>query len=165
MAQFRIVTEIVAPIEICFDLSRDIDFHTESLDGTGERAVAGVSSGLIGPDESVTWEARHLGVRQQLTVNVTEFDRPAYFRDVMTRGAFRSFVHDHRFEERDGVTLMTDDVEFRSPFGPLGWLVDRLFMAGYLRRLLEGRCQAIRREAEERAGKSAETGAAPINEG
>ena len=81
------------------------------------------------------------------------FDRPVYFRDVMTAGAFRSFAHDHRFEERDGKTVMTDEVAFRSPLGPLGWPVDRLFMAGYLRRLLEGRCQAIKQEAESQAQK------------
>jgi ligand-binding SRPBCC domain-containing protein len=148
MAVIRIVTHIEAPIEVCFDLARDIDFHTESLGGTGERAVAGRTSGLIGPGESVTWEGRHLGVRQRLTAEVTAFDRPFYFRDVMTAGAFRSFAHDHRFEERDGRTVMTDVVEFRSPVGPAGWVYDRLFMAGYLRRLLGSRCEAIKRRAE-----------------
>jgi ligand-binding SRPBCC domain-containing protein len=148
MATFQIVTEIAAPVEVCFDVARDIDFHMRSLGDTGERAVAGRTSGLIGLGESVTWEAWHLGVRQRLTAEVTAFDRPAYFRDVMTRGAFRSFAHDHQFVARGGVTVMTDEVEFRSPLGPLGWLVDTLFMTGYLRRLLEGRCQAIKRESE-----------------
>ena len=148
MAVFQIVTTIAAPIERCFDLARDIDFHVGSLSDTGERAVAGRTTGLIGLGESVTWEARHLGVRQRLTSEVTVFDRPAYFRDVMTAGAFRSFAHDHRFEARDRETVMTDEVTFRSPLGPVGWLVDYLFMAGYLRRLLDGRCQAIKREAE-----------------
>src|SRR5436305_8542547 len=158
MATFRIVTTIDAPIEVCFDLARDIDFHTRSLEGTGERAVAGRTTGVIGPGESVTWEARHLLVRQRLTVEVTAFDRPSYFRDVMTRGAFRSFAHDHRFEAQDGRTVMTDEVEFRSPLGPLGWLVDRLFMAGYLRRLLDGRCQAIKRGAESSAPRATAAG-------
>jgi ligand-binding SRPBCC domain-containing protein len=151
----RIVTVIAAQTDRCFDLARDIDFHTRSLAGTGEKAVAGRTSGLIEQGESVTWEARHLGVRQQFTAEVTVFDRPLYFRDVMTAGAFRSFAHDHRFEERDGKTVMTDEVAFRSPLGPLGWLVDRLFMAGYLRRLLEGRCQAIKQEAESMAQRRA----------
>ena len=111
---FRLVTDIAAPIDVCFDLARDIDFHTRSLEGTGERAVAGRTTGLIGPGESVTWEARHLGIRHRLTAKVTTFDRPGYFRDVMTAGAFRSFAHDHRFEARDGRTTMTDEVEFRS---------------------------------------------------
>jgi len=148
MAQFRIVTVIAAPPALCFDLARDIDFHVRSLADTGERAVAGRTAGLIGLGESVTWEARHLGVRQRLTSEVTAFDRPTYFRDEMTAGAFRAFAHDHRFEATDGGTVMTDDVVFRSPLGPLGWLVDRLFLTGYLRRLLEGRCRAIQREAE-----------------
>jgi ligand-binding SRPBCC domain-containing protein len=159
MARFRIVTEIAAPIEMCFDLARDIDFHTRSLGDTGERAVAGRTSGLIGLGESVTWEARHLGVRQRLTAEVTVVERPTYFRDVMTRGAFRSFAHDHRFEARAGGTVMTDEVEFRSPLGPLGWLVDRLFLTGYLWRLLEGRCLAIKREAEAVAQRHAEPSA------
>lgn len=159
MARFRIETPIAAPIEVCFDLARDIDFHTRSLEGTGERAVAGRTTGLIGLGESVTWEARHLGVRQRLTAAVTVFERPTYFRDAMTAGAFRSFAHDHRFEARDGGTVMIDEVEFRSPLGPLGWLVDTLFVAGYLRRLLEGRCQAIKREAEAVAQRQAASGA------
>ena len=156
MAHFRIVKKIAAPIEVCFDLARDIDFHTRSLGHTGERAVAGRTSGLIGLGESVTWEARHLGVRQQLTSEVTAFDSPTYFRDVMTRGAFQSFAHDHRFETVGGGTVMTDEVEFRSPLGPLGALVDSVFMTGYLRQLLEGRCQAIKQEAEAVAQSHAE---------
>ena len=153
MAAFRIVTTIAAPDAVCFDLARDIDFHVRSLAETGERAVAGRTAGLIGLGESVTWEARHLGVRQRLTSAVTAFDRPAHFRDAMTAGAFRTFAHDHRFEATDGGTVMTDDIVFRSPFGPLGWLVDLLFMTGYLRRLLEGRCRAIKREAESNAAR------------
>ncbi len=154
MAQFRIVTTIAAPVEVCFDLARDIDFHVQSLADTGERAVAGRTTGLIGLGESVTWEARHLGVRQRLTSEVTAFDRPAYFRDAMTAGAFRAFTHDHRFEATYGGTVMTDEVAFRSPFGPLGRLVDALFMTRYLRLLLEGRCRAIRREAESGAART-----------
>ncbi len=148
MARFRIETIIAAPIEVCFDLARSIDFHARSLEATGERAVAGRTTGLIELGESVTWEARHLGVRQRLTSQVVAFDRPHYFRDEMTAGAFRSFGHDHRFSARDGNTVMIDDVEFRSPYGPLGWLVDRPFLAGSMRRLLVGRAWAIKREAE-----------------
>lgn len=74
MAVIRIVTTIAAPIERCFDLARDVDFHTRSLEATGERAVAGRTSGLIGLGESVTWKARHLGVRRRFTAEVTAFD-------------------------------------------------------------------------------------------
>lgn len=58
--------------------------------------MAGRTTGLIGPGESVT-EGRHLGVRQRLTAEVTAFDRPTHFRDELTAGTFRAFAHDHRF--------------------------------------------------------------------
>lgn len=156
MASFRVVTPVAAPVELCFDLSRDIDFHTSTMANTGEKAVGGRTSGLIGLGETVAWEAKHLGVRQRLTVEITAFERPTYFRDVMTKGAFKSFEHDHRFEATaDGGTVMIDEVVFRSPFGPLGRLVDFAFLSGYLRRLLTARAADIKREAERRAGGAA----------
>jgi hypothetical protein len=36
-------------------------------------------------------------------------------------------------------TLMRDTVTFRSPFGPIGALVDRFFMCAYMRRLIDER--------------------------
>lgn len=61
MPVLRIVTEIQAPPETCFDPSRSIDLHLESMIVAQERAVAGVTSGLIGSGEEVTWEARTSG--------------------------------------------------------------------------------------------------------
>lgn len=148
MASIRIVTTISANIERCFDLARCIDFHVESLAATGERAVAGRTSGLIELGESVTWEARHLGVTQRFTSQITKFDRPKYFRDEMIDGAFQTFVHDHYFQQSDRNTIMIDEIVFRSPFGLLGRTVDFLFLEGYMRRLLEGRSRAIQLEAE-----------------
>ena len=44
MPVIDISTVIAAPIERCFDLSRSIDLHLESMSHTNERAVAGVVS-------------------------------------------------------------------------------------------------------------------------
>ena len=151
MAIVKIETLIGAPIERCFDLARDIDFHVKSLGSTGERAVEGRTTGLIGLGESVTWEGHHLGMTRRFTSKITRFDRPRYFQDQMMKGAFASFVHDHRFLARGDSTLMTDVVFFRSPAGLIGALVDAVFMARYLRRLLDARARAIRDEAESRA--------------
>jgi len=148
MAIVRLETTITAPIGRCFDLARDIDFHVSSLASTGERAIAGRVTGLIGLGETVTWEARHFGATRRFTARVTRYDRTVHFRDEMTEGAFRSFVHDHLFEARGDGTLMIDVINFQSPWGPVGWLVDLCFMRGYLRRLLAARCRAIKAEAE-----------------
>ncbi len=62
MPRLTIGTEIAAPAERCFDLSRSIDFHLESMVASRERAVAGVTSGLIGAGQELSWEARHFGL-------------------------------------------------------------------------------------------------------
>ena len=149
MTRVRHVTQIAAPAARCFDAARDIDLHMASVAHTGERAVAGRTSGLIGLGETVTWRAKHLGVVQHLTSKITAFDPPHYFQDRMVKGGVASFVHDHRFEEIDGRTTMTDVIEFRSPLCPLGWLVDTLFLRGYLERLLTRRAEVLRRALEQ----------------
>lgn len=139
---------IAAPIERCFDLSRSIDLHLESMHHTRERAVAGVVSGLIGANQEVTWEARHFGINQRMTSRITAFEPPAYFQDSMVRGPFASFVHDHHFSAVPDGTLVRDLVTFASPLGVLGRIADRLVVTRYLRRLLEGRADVIKRAAE-----------------
>ncbi len=94
------------------------------------------------------FEGRHLGVCKRLRARVELFDRPRQFRDVMVRGAFRSFAHDHVFEPAAGGTLMTDRLAFAAPLWPLGVVVERAVLAPYLRRLIAARGQAIKRAAE-----------------
>jgi ligand-binding SRPBCC domain-containing protein len=141
-------TIIHAPVVICFDLSRNIDLHTISTRQTGERAVAGVTSGLIGLGETVTWRARHFGVWQHLTSKITEYARPNYFVDEMVQGAFNRFRHEHHFKQMDGSTIMTDVFDYSSPFGALGKLADVLILKKYMTRLLEERNKVIKDYAE-----------------
>ena len=149
MPVIELVTSIAAPIDRVFDLARSIDLHTHSTSRTGERAVSGVTSGLIGLDEEVTWRARHFGVWQSLTVRITEFERPTHFTDVMLRGAFRSMEHRHDFEPAAiGNTTMRDLFRFQSPLGILGRLVDCLVLTRYMKSLLIERNRVIKVIAE-----------------
>ncbi len=139
---------INAPPEIVFDLARDVNIHTDSLTQTGERAVAGVTSGLIGSGETVTWEAVHFGFKQRLTAKITEYERPDYFVDELVRGAFKSFRHLHRFMAVEGGTKMVDEFDYQSPLGGLGWLADKLFLKKYMRNLLYTRGLFLKQVAE-----------------
>jgi ligand-binding SRPBCC domain-containing protein len=144
----KISTFIAAPPERVFDLARSIDAHQHSTAGTGERAVAGVTSGLIGKGQEVTWEARHFGIKQRLTVRITEFKRPDSFQDVMISGAFKSMKHDHRFAAQSGGTMMMDRFEFHSPLGILGAIADKIFLGRYMRRFIEERNLILKKLAE-----------------
>jgi len=143
-----IETTIRAPIARCFDAARDLDLHVRSLAHTNETAVAGRTSGLIGLGEEVTWRARHFGIRQHFTSKITAFDFPRYFQDTMQRGAFHSFVHDHYFEERDGITTMKDVLDFSAPLGILGCIAETLVLRRYLERMLTQRAAVIRDAVE-----------------
>jgi ligand-binding SRPBCC domain-containing protein len=150
MVTLRVVTLIHAPPARCFDLARSVDAHVRSTAGTGERAVAGQTTGLLELGGEVTWEARHLGVRQRLTSRITAFDRLRSFQDRMVRGAFASLEHDHVFTPTDGgaATEMVDVLRFAAPLGPIGWVAERLLLAGHLRRLLAERGRVLKGLAE-----------------
>src|ERR1700730_16325335 len=123
----------------------------KSVSHTKERAVAGRTSGLIGPGKELPWRARHFGITQHFTSRITAFDRPRYFQDTMQRGAFKSFVHDHFFERDGAKTKMTEVLKFSAPFGVLGRIAEKLVLRRYLKRLLELRAATIRDAAESAA--------------
>jgi ligand-binding SRPBCC domain-containing protein len=149
-----LTTRIAAPPERYFDLVRSIDLHQASLDGTGERAVDGVRSGLIGAGEQVTWEARHLGVRQRLTSRITALDRPRHLRDSMVAGAFRRFDHDRWFEPDGDGTIVRERFDFEAPLGVLGRLAERLVLTRYMTRLLADRNAVVKAVAESDAWRA-----------
>jgi ligand-binding SRPBCC domain-containing protein len=148
MPIIELATSIAAPIERVFDLARSIDLHTHSTSSTGERAVEGVTSGLIGPGQEVTWRARHFGIWQSLTVRITAFERPTHFADVMLRGAFHRMEHHHHFEPSSGGTLMRDVFTYESPLGILGRVADLVFLERYMRSFLIERNRVLKATAE-----------------
>ncbi|SDX93187.1 SRPBCC family protein [Thermoactinomyces sp. DSM 45892] len=140
---------INAPIQVCFDLACSIDVHMESTAHTHERAIAGVTSGLIELNQTVTWEAVHFGIKQRLTAKITEFDPPTYFVDEMVSGVFKQFRHEHRFIEQGNGALMLDHFDYTSPLGYLGNLADRLFLENYMKKFLMKRNEHIKMIAEQ----------------
>ena len=148
MPTIRLITEINAPIEICFDLSRSIDLHKYSMEHTKEEAIAGRKTGLIEDGEFVTWQAKHFGITQYLTSKISNFNRPYIFRDEQTKGIFDYFRHDHIFESKEDKTIMTDVFEYLAPFGFLGRIADRWFLEKYMTNLLLQRNKVIKEFAE-----------------
>ena len=147
MPHLEITTLIDAPPAVCFGSSLDVDLHTQST-GAREEIVAGVRSGRMVLGDTVTWKAWHFGIPFRMTSQITEYDAPVRFVDEQTRGPFASWRHEHRFEARDGGTLMTDVVDYRRPFGPIGTVVDRIRLERYMIELLRRRNEFLRHAAE-----------------
>jgi ligand-binding SRPBCC domain-containing protein len=154
MIRIELITLISAPRERCFDLARSIDLHLVSTEGTGERAIAGVTSGLIGAGQEVAWRGWHLGLPVSHRSRITQYQRPQHFQDCMVKGSFRSFCHDHHFEEvQADRTRMTDVMEFSAPFGVVGRMVEKVLLRRHMLQLLLRRNECLRRTAEGDAWK------------
>ncbi|MEK5520430.1 SRPBCC family protein [Heyndrickxia sp. FSL W8-0423] len=125
---------IYAPLEVCFDLARNVDIHTKTTTKTKEKAISGVTTGLLEEGDTVTWEATHLGFKQKLTAKVIQMDKPNKFVDIMVKGAFNSFTHIHQFIKAQNGTVMIDTFEYKSPLGILGIIADKLFLEQYMKR-------------------------------
>jgi ligand-binding SRPBCC domain-containing protein len=136
----RLQTVIAAPIGDCFDLSLSVDAHAASMHGSGERAIDGVTSGVMKLGDTVTWHARHFGIGFRMTSAITEYQYPDRFVDEQLRGPFRRWWHEHTFTTAaNGDTVMTDIARYQSPLGPLGTIADRLVLDRYMAHLLRHR--------------------------
>jgi ligand-binding SRPBCC domain-containing protein len=144
----QLETRIAAPARRCFLLALSIDLHIDSTAGTRERAIAGVTTGLISEGESVTWRGRHFGLLLQHTSKITQYEPPIFFQDIMTAGVFKSFEHDHRFQEQYGETVMQDELRFSAPFGILGSTAEKLVLRHHLTRFLRERNHFVKQVAE-----------------
>jgi ligand-binding SRPBCC domain-containing protein len=71
-------------------------------------------------------------LRQTWRVEVERIVEPTLVVDRMLQGPFRSWLHQHRFEDLgDGTTRLTDHVDYHLPLGALASVAD-----GIVRRML-----------------------------
>ena len=148
MTTITLTTTIKAPIQVVFDLSRNIDTHQQSVSKTQEKAIAGRCSGLIQKGETVTWRGKHFGFYLQHQSVISALDFPTYFVDEQLKGHFKTFKHQHFFEEKDGLTIMKDVMDYETPFGIFGRLFDIFLLKNHLTQFLILRNAVLKQEAE-----------------
>ncbi|ELY2017051.1 SRPBCC family protein [Flavobacterium psychrophilum] len=148
MTTITLTTKVNAQIQKVFDINRDIDIHQKSASKTNEVAIAGVTSGLINLNETVTWRGKHFGIYLTHKSRITAMNFYDYFVDEMVEGKFKSFRHEHFFEEQNGITTMTDKLCYETPFGIFGQLFDYLFLKKYLTTFLLERNRVLKELSE-----------------
>ncbi len=148
MTTIQLDTEMHTSIEKAFNLSLDIDFHKKSASQTKEEAIAGVTSGHIKLNETVTWRGKHFGFFLTHESVISALERPYYFVDEMIQGRFKFFKHSHYYEEKNGVVHMKDVIMYRTPYGILGKLLDVLLIKRHMTQFIKNRNQALKNELE-----------------
>ncbi len=148
MTTINLITKINAPKKVVFDLSRNIDVHQNSASKTNEKAIAGVTSGLINLNETVTWRGKHFGIYLKHKSRMTAMDFYDYFVDEMEEGKFKSFKHEHTFVEKDGKTVMIDNLNYETPFGIIGRIFDKFILKNHLTNFIIERNRMLKELAE-----------------
>ena len=154
-----------APLERCFLLSTSIDLVRRTLKMTPvEGDARWRATGLIVGGDRVHWRGWQFGLPARHDSLITGYERPSFFQDSMESGYFKTFQHDHRFEEVGGRTLLVDIVRFSMPFGFAGKAVGKAIVVPHVLGLLLRRFELLKRVAEgpdwesylgeERAGRS-----------
>jgi ligand-binding SRPBCC domain-containing protein len=148
MTTIKITTNYFATIEKVFDINRNIDIHQQSASKTKEVAIAGITSGLINKNETVTWKGKHFGVYLTHQSLISEMIFPTYFVDEQLKGNFKTFKHQHFFEQKENFVEVTDIIEYETPYGILGKLFDKLLLKNHLRKFITHRNEILKNLAE-----------------
>lgn len=148
MTAIKLTTEIKASKQIVFDVSRNIDIHQQSASPSKEKAIAGITSGLINLNETVTWRGKHFGFYITHKSRITAMNFYDYFVDEMEKGKFKFFKHEHFFEEENGFTIMKDKLQYETPFGIFGKLFDVLLLKKHLTNFLLERNKILKAVSE-----------------
>ena len=88
-------------------------------------------------------------ISQKWHMRFEEFDPPRRLTDVMLSGPFRRWKQTREFVPLcNGHTLLNDSVEYELPFGTLGRLAHRLFLARHIEQLFTYRQQVTKKLLE-----------------
>ncbi|MGY8798718.1 MAG: SRPBCC family protein [Longimicrobiales bacterium] len=109
-------------------------FEVRSSTSVRVRQGTTITYGLRWQIFPLTWKSR-----------IAEYEEGRLFADEMLSGPYERWYHRHLFSEVSGGVKVTDIVEYRLPFGPLGRLVHFATVRGQLEAIFDYRRDAIAR--------------------
>ncbi len=83
------------------------------------------------------------GFPMRWTSCIQEYDAPHRFIDTQLKGPYSYWHHEHRFEEHEGGTLITDYVHYLLPMGIFGRIAHSLFVKKQLHTIFSYRNQKV----------------------
>jgi ligand-binding SRPBCC domain-containing protein len=90
-------------------------------------------------DYRLKWHGLPIGWRTR----IEEWTPPYGFTDVQLKGPYKLWRHAHKFQARDGGTLMEDVVRYELPLGVLGELAHAVNVRRELEQVFDYRVKAI----------------------
>ncbi len=84
-----------------------------------------------------------LGIKLDWVTEITHTVEGHYFIDEQRFGPYALWHHQHHFEAVEGGVQMEDILHYKVPYGPIGTLVDRIFVGQKIESIFKYRYQAI----------------------
>jgi ligand-binding SRPBCC domain-containing protein len=92
----------------------------------------------------IDYRLRLFGLPLRWQTRIAQWDPPHEFIDEQLRGPYKLWIHTHRFQEKEGMTTIEDEVQYCLPFWPLGEVAYPLVRI-QLHRIFRYRQEVIRR--------------------
>lgn len=89
----------------------------------------------------IRYRIRLHGIPISWTTKITAWEPPTRFVDEQQSGPFRSWIHEHTFEEKNGRTIARDHVMYEVPGGAL---INRLLVRPDLEKIFDYRQEVLR---------------------
>lgn len=97
----------------------------------------------LGVGARLRYRLRLFGIPIRWRTEIVAWNPPRGFVDVQRRGPFLLWEHTHRLTPTDGGTEIYDHVRYRLFLGPLGALVRRLLVGGWVEGIFEYRAREV----------------------
>jgi ligand-binding SRPBCC domain-containing protein len=91
----------------------------------------------------IEYTIRWLGMPVRWKTEIKDYEPPFCFVDRQIRGPYTLWHHTHVFRELNGITEMTDLVQYRLPLGPVGRIAHFFLIRRQLRGIFEYRYNVI----------------------
>jgi hypothetical protein len=91
----------------------------------------------------IDYEFRWLGFPVLWRSRITEYEPPFLFGDEQVKGPFRLWRHRHSFHPSEEGTLVSDEVQYALPLGPVGSFVHKAIVSGQLKEIFRYRQKAL----------------------
>jgi ligand-binding SRPBCC domain-containing protein len=136
-------TQVVpVPIETAFAYFSDA-YNLERITPPWLRFRVVEAPAALGLGARLRYRLRLFGIPIRWRTEIVEWRPPRGFTDVQRRGPFLLWEHGHRLTPVEGGTEIYDHVRYRLFLGPIGTLVRRLVIRGWLERIFDYRAAQV----------------------
>jgi ligand-binding SRPBCC domain-containing protein len=151
MKHFKKSIEIKCSVERAFDFHKDTN-NLKLITPPGISVkILSIELPLKLGNEIVLNVTQFGLIRNKWHIKLTEFVENKLITDTQIKGPFAVWKHKHIFEDKGETTLMTDEIEFKLPFGILGDIAYSVFVARLIRNQFEYRQKVTKKILESRS--------------